>query len=313
MQVFDLMQLLDVVSPPVTFTETAHYGNAGSVHNIALNEATGYAYLIGGSSGAEECNGGLHMVNVQNPTAPAFAGCYSGDGYTHDTQCVIYNGPDTEHVGKEICFSSNEDTLTITDVTDKANPILIERQPYTGADYSHQGWLTADHRYFLLDDELDGNSTTPTATYIWDLLDLDNALHTGTFDGTTIAQDHNQYIVGDHSFQANYKAGLRILDISDVANANLDEIAFFDTYPANDTRGYSGAWSNYPFFASGTVVVSDINRGLFLLRPNLTQPPTAVEVASLATAPAAGPNFALFAGIALAGVVVVGIALRRRS
>ncbi len=38
---------------------------------------------------------------------------------------------------------------------------------------------------------------------------------------------------------------------------------------------FSGAWTAYPFFASGNVIVSHINEGLFVLRPNLTSaPPT---------------------------------------
>jgi len=91
MQVFNLTQLRNVVSPPVTFSNTAHYNGFGNAHNIAINEATGFAYAVGTST----CSGGLHMVNIQNPTSPTNAGCFSSDGYTHDTQCVVYAGPDT--------------------------------------------------------------------------------------------------------------------------------------------------------------------------------------------------------------------------
>jgi choice-of-anchor B domain-containing protein len=108
-----------VGSPPVTFANTAHYDDFGSAHNIAINEDSGFAYAIGTGT----CSGGLHMV--QNPASPTNAGCYSGDGYTHDTQCVIYNGPDADYQGAEVCFSSNEDTLTIVDVSNKAAPDLI--------------------------------------------------------------------------------------------------------------------------------------------------------------------------------------------
>jgi choice-of-anchor B domain-containing protein len=312
MQVFDLTQLRDVQSPPVTFTETTHYGNIGSAHNIALNEATGFAYIIGGSSGAEECNGGLHMVNIQDPTSPTFAGCYATDGYTHDTQCVVYNGPDTEHQGKEMCFSSNEDTLTITDVTDKSNPILIARQSYQGASYSHQGWLTEDQRYFLMDDEADEGGGVMTATYIWDLANLDSPVNTGTYMGTTTAIDHNQYIKGDYSYQANYRAGLRILDISNIENAQLNEVAYFDVYPANNNAQFNGAWSNYPYFESGNVIVSGIEQGLLVVRPNLGTP-TAVEVASLSTGTGGMDVIPMAAGLALIGLVVAGFVVHRRA
>ncbi|MFB6278276.1 MAG: choice-of-anchor B family protein, partial [Salinibacter sp.] len=85
MQVFDLTRLRDV-SPderPRTFDETAHYEGSESVrletaHNVAVNVETGFAYIVGGdaSGSAETCGGGLHMVNVQSPAAPTFAGCF---------------------------------------------------------------------------------------------------------------------------------------------------------------------------------------------------------------------------------------------
>ena len=59
------------------------------------------------------------MVDILNPVEPAFSGCFSSDGYVHDAQCVIYSGPDTQYGGREICFSFNEDTLTVVDVSDK--------------------------------------------------------------------------------------------------------------------------------------------------------------------------------------------------
>lgn len=270
LQVFDLARLRTAV-PPATFTEDAWYGNVGSVHNLAINETTGFAYLVGSSSGTTECSGGLHMVNIQNPTSPAFAGCFSGHGYTHDTQCVVYAGPDTAHVGKEVCLSSNgpSEQLGIVDVTTKSNPIVLSSTPYTGSAYPHQGWLTEDHRYFLLDDELDESSFGHnTRTRVFDVSNLDAPQLLGHFSSPTPAIDHNQYVRGNYVFQANYRSGLRVLRIDDPAQAQLTQIGFFDVYPANDNTNFNGAWSVYPYFESGLVVVSGIEQGLFVLSPN---------------------------------------------
>ena len=76
------------------------------------------------------------MVNIATPISPVFAGCFSADGYTHDAQCVIYDGPDTPYVGKEICFACNEDTITIVDVTEKANPIQLSKTTYAQEGYT---------------------------------------------------------------------------------------------------------------------------------------------------------------------------------
>ena len=106
MQVFDLNQLL-TTSVATTFSADARYSSGvGKLHNIFINEDSATAYLLGGSN---NCSGGLHMVDISNPLIPIQSGCFPDDGYTHDVQCVIYNGPDTQYVGKEICFAFNED------------------------------------------------------------------------------------------------------------------------------------------------------------------------------------------------------------
>ena len=154
LQIFDMNELL-TATPYTTFTETNHYNRFQKAHNIFINEDTGYAYVVGSSSGSIQCDSGLHMIDLSDPANPDFAGCYSDRGYTHDVQCVVYNGPDSAHNRKEICFASNEGTMDIIDVTDKSNPVLLSVFSYFGAMYVHQGWLTEDQRYFLIDDELD--------------------------------------------------------------------------------------------------------------------------------------------------------------
>ena len=266
LQVFDLSQLRNVVTPPVTFSETAHYAGFGSAHNIAIDEDTGFAYAVGSNT----CSGGAHMVSLANPTAPVFAGCDSGDGYTHDTECVVYHGPDADWAGHEVCFAANEDTLTIVDVTNKSAPLRISRTPYAGSGYTHQGWLTEDHAHFLLDDELDEEDFGHnTYTYIWDLADLDAPVLMGHFTHPVPAIDHNLYIKGNVAYETNYRSGLRLLDISQIASGTLSYLGYFDTYPSSDSAAFSGTWSNYPYFASGNVIVSSIGEGLFVVRPQV--------------------------------------------
>ena len=285
MQVFDLTQLRNVASPPVTFSETAWYGVFLSAHNLVINEDSGFAYAVG-TSGGTSCSGGLHMIDISTPTAPAFAGCFSSDGYTHDAQCVNYQGPDTDHQGKEICFNSNEDTLTIVDVTNKGAPAQLSRTSYGGSGYTHQGWLTEDHVHFLLDDEGDESSFGHnTRTFIWNVSNLDNPSLLGNYTASTPAIDHNQYVKGNHTYQSNYRAGLRILDLSNlncgVPDCNLSEAGYFDVYPANDAASFNGTWSNFPYFDSGLVAVSGREQGLFIVKPNFgggSDPPTVTMV-----------------------------------
>jgi len=157
-------------------------------------------------------------------------------------------------------------------VTNKSTPVMLARRSYSGMGYVHQGWLTADQRYFLEDDEFDEvNAQHNTRTYVWDLADLTAPQWLGYHEGTTPAIDHNQvtrlYAHGEYVFQANYRAGLRVLRLNDLGQVGLQEVAFFDVYPGDDARGFSGAWGTYPFFPSGTVIVSSIEGGLFVVAP----------------------------------------------
>ena len=271
MQVLDLTLMREAKELPVTFEATAHYDNIASAHNVVINEETGYAYIVGSSGGGESCGGGLHMVNIQDPAKPTFSGCFAdtetgrrGTGYSHDAQCVIYQGPDVEHQGKEICFGSNETALSIADVSNKDNPVALSVMSYPRVAYSHQGWLTEDHRYFYMNDEGDEVSglVSNTRTLVWDVVDLDDPILVKEHLAETTAMDHNLYIKGNLMYQSNYDAGFRILDISDPESPV--EVGYFDTTPFEGTGG--GSWSNYPYFESGAVIVSSSYEGLFILK-----------------------------------------------
>ena len=209
------------------------------------------------------------MLNLDDPSRPTFDGCYADTatgrsltGYAHDAQCVIYRGPDAEHVGKEICLGSNETALSIADLTDKNAPVTLASASYPNVAYAHQGWLTEDHRYFYMNDEGDEPSglVEGTRTLVWDVQDLDDPILVHEYIAETSATDHNLYIVGDVMYQSNYDAGFRVIDISEPERPV--EIGYFDTSP------YQGgaSWSNYPFFESGIIAVTGTGDGLFILR-----------------------------------------------
>src|SRR5919106_1565047 len=202
MQVFDLRQLREVDrdEAPVTFTETARYTDLLTAHNIAINEDTGFLYAMSVREGIS-CNRGLHMIDVRNPANPTFAGCFEDSGAIHDTQCVTYEGPDARFQGRELCFNSSPDSpglanaVSIVDVTDKSDPIMLARMPYGGSSFSHQGWLTEDQAHFLHGDEGDElDFGHPTRTLVWDVSNLTAPSVIGTYFASTPATDHNMYV-----------------------------------------------------------------------------------------------------------------------
>lgn len=277
-QFFDLKQLRGASGPPQHFTASSRVvTGTGRIHNIAVNAETGFAYAVGG-----DCGGGLEMIDVRNNFR--VAGCWADPAlaYIHDTQCVIYRGTDRRFTGRELCFASAVDALLIVDVTDKNAPQKISRTSYEGVGFTHQGWLTEDHKYFLMDDEFDEvDLSSNTRTYQWNLSDLTAPRMFAVHEHTTRSIDHNLYVRGNRVYQSNYRAGLHILDISRIAEGTLKEVGFFDIVPDRDDAGFDGAWGNYPFFPSGTVVVSGINQGLYVLKPQ----PAAAEPKSCKPGP----------------------------
>lgn len=277
-QIFDLTRLRSMKPQPSGLpqkvTADAIYRNVASVHNVVINEDSGFMYPVGSNGGGNTCGGGLHMVDIRDPKSPKFVGCHSDTstgmaktGYSHDAVCVTYKGPDKRYRGHEICIGSNETAISIADVTDKAKPRTISRSTYPNVAYTHQGWFDETQRYFYVNDEGDEvvGTAKKTRTLIWDLEDLENPRFAKEHLGVEAATDHNLYIKGTLMYQANYRSGLRVLSITDPLNPK--EVAYFDTAPYHpNTPGFNGAWSVFPFFKSGTIIVSSIEQGLFIVR-----------------------------------------------
>jgi len=274
LQVFDLRRLRGRNSIEY-FTPDAVNLDFGSSHNIVANEETNFIYVVGATQTGFPltCRGGLLVIDVSNPLNPRTVGCFGTDGYVHDAQCVIYHGPDFRYQGREVCFCFNENSLTLVDVTNKNAMVMIAKSGYQNSAYTHQGWLTEDHEVILLDDELDENGKPSaqqfTKTYVWDIRSLTLPSLRSIYEAPVRSIDHNQYIIGDLSYQGNYESGLRILRINR-ANYQLSLVAYFDVFPSRTSAQFFGAWSVFPYYKSGVVAISSIDYGLFIVKPNVS-------------------------------------------
>ena len=254
MQILNLSQLRGVTSPQ-NFTSSSSF--APSYHNIFINEITGYAY---GSDGY------VGVIDLQDPLHPSLVDTIGGGG--HDAMSVIYHGPDARYAGQEVLIASQEGRLGFYNVDDKSSIDSIWSGSYPGRNYVHQSWLSEDHQFLFIGDELD-SSAGGTRTHVMDVSDLQNPQYIGYHSGTTGAIDHNQYVKGRLLYQANYTAGVQVLRVDDPATLDMTQIAFLDTYPNNDGYSFNGAFTVYPYFESGLLIASDLNRGLFVMRLDL--------------------------------------------
>ena len=268
-EIFDLSQ---IDSGIVTRVNQVFDDGPDSSHNVVIDEDSGFLYRVGG--GGDDT--GIRIFDLNDdPANPTYVGQWIGEGdvtlYVHDAQAVTYSGG--EYDGREFVFAcgiwSGDTRLWILDVTDKANIFLVSSVAYSGRAYAHQGWLSTDRSLFYLDDEADESRLgVPTSTHVTDVADLENPVDLGTFTNGNTAIDHNLYTTDKYIFEANYRSGLRVFDASTNPIQPV-EVAWVDTYRLDDLPSTRGAWSNYPYLPSGTILISDRNQGLVLTRLTL--------------------------------------------
>ena len=281
-QIVDLTQFRGATGP-ITIAEANQLDDVTQSHNVSLNEDSGQMYVVGSVFGLDNpCSvtvpgappvingtGGAIVYDVaSDPVNPSLIGCLNSDGYIHDIQCVVYAGPDADYQGREICIGSNEDTVTLYDVTDIGSPVQLARVPYDTAAYTHQGWLSEDHRYFFLGDELDEyfGAVSERTTYIWDFTDLDAVELIGIHSDGNTSIDHNMFTLDGLLYQSNYTSGLWIYDAWKADQGRVTMRGYFDVFPSDDRTDFFGTWGNYPYFGDGKVVVTSSDEGIFVLQ-----------------------------------------------
>ena len=263
-QVFDMSQLDTLGPTTLVRTVNTPNGTSAATHTLAIDNDSGYLYRAGGGGN------GLRMYSLADPSNPTYVGAWT-PFYVHEAQVKTYTtGP---YAGKQIafCYSGLNNgwvspAVRIVDVTNKAAPVLMSTTTYPGARYCHQGWLDERGRYIYINDELDeGDTVSVTTTIVMDVSNLSAPVVVGTFTNGNPAVGHNIYVKGNRLYQANYRSGIRVFDLGG-SQTNPPEVAWFDTYPADDNANFNGLWNIWPYFPSGTVIGSDIERGLFVWR-----------------------------------------------
>ena len=234
--------------------------------------------------------GAFRIYDLANPVDPALVTPPpAGSGYMHDsTSMLITDNRTTQcanaHNPCEVLVDFNETSVDLWDVTEKAAPVRLSTTTYPTATYVHSGWPTQDNRFIIVHDELDElRRGLNTHIYTLDIADLRTPSLVTSYTGATTSTDHNGYTIGNRYYVVALQARSRASSIRPTPTS-LTEIGSFDTYltPSANTAGTDGAWGVYPFLPSGTLLVSDIENGLFLLKRNETLPPPAAVPRSAA-------------------------------
>jgi hypothetical protein len=217
MQVFDLTQLRDVPAPPGTFVETAHYAGFGSTHTLALNTQGSRMPPTRGPGEACTSSTSARLLHRARPAA-------SADGYSHETQCVVYEGP-TRCIAIRRSASAPTNTLTVMPPT-KVEPVCM--RPDTAE--THTPGISGGSNL----SQGDGRRSSIGRTWIWDVSDLD-ACPRNLLRRPDPFDRHN--CIGDLVYDRTTAAdcGSRRRDV-----AGRCRVGFFDIYPSDDAN-YNGA------------------------------------------------------------------------
>jgi choice-of-anchor B domain-containing protein len=284
LQIIDLSNVPTSISLANTLTEfstshTVYISNVNYSTMAALPGQQAYLYI----AGSNLAGGAFRIYDLVDPVHPLLVTSPpAGTGYMHDsTSMLLTDNRTTQCAGNhnpcEVLVDFNETSVDIWDVTDKTAPARISSTTYPTATYVHSGWPSSDNRYIIVHDELDElRRSLNTHIYTLDIGDLRVPNLITSYIGGARSTDHNGYTIGNRYYVSHYKRGLVIFDSTNPQA--LSEIGSFDTYlsPAANSAGTDGAWGVYPFLPSGTLLVSDIENGLFLLKRNETLPPPVV-------------------------------------
>jgi hypothetical protein len=141
-------------------------------------------------------------------------------------------------------------------------PVELATQ-HTPHNFNHNSWLSDDSKYVFTTDEV---SNAFVASY--DVSDLRNIKLLDTWrpkdtEGTGVIPHNTRYLNG-YLITSYYTDGVKIVDAH--KPDNLIEVGSVDTYFGNQT-GFQGCWGLSPYLPSGTIVASDIDGGLFIIKP----------------------------------------------
>lgn len=252
---------------PETRAHTLYVGNVDYSTGIARDGMEPVVF----TAGSNLSGGGFRAYSVTDAQRPELLVSSPTQHYTHDATALIVTDArkDTQCVHAttfcSVYIDYNETTIDLWDYTDISDPRELSSTTYPNASFVHSGWPTEDGAYVFAQDELDEmNAGLNSTVRVFSLANLDAPALAGTWTGPTAAIDHNGYVRGNRYYMSNYTRGLTVLDITDPAAPV--SVASFDTYVPTDATSFNGAWGTYPFLPSGSVLVSDINSGLYVVR-----------------------------------------------
>lgn len=247
LQIVDLQYLPDSVH----LVKVWNYPGYTQTHSIS--QSGNYLYLNGGNAST---NGGIQILDVSDPENPVKLGAWT-TLYVHD--CRVEN--DTIYAA-----NINNGKVSIINATNKSALSTVTTFNNLVGAGPHNTALSSDKKRLFVTDEI---GTAPYLLKVWNIEDRSNPVYVTSWQPTGITTSiiHNIETFGNYGIIAHYSAGVRVINIT---NPNIPvEVAWYDTYPANNNESYNGCWGVY-MLPSGKIIASDRQTGLYVLKTNFS-------------------------------------------
>ena len=253
LQIVNLTNLPTTPLPVTTWTPTIGGTQLKTIHALHVDEPNGRVYLYGSNVGNQRAI----IADIKtNPIAPVYLGSYD-NRYIHDG----YVRGDTLYA----CHI-NQGDCEIVNVTNPAAGVSLADWTTPGV-FTHNSWLSKDSKTVFTTDEVPNSFLTS--------YDLSNLSNVTELDRIQSGPGKNYYVHNTHILQKNgaeyavtswYTDGVVIVDVT--RPGNMVEVGHYDTAPTDSSSNENADWGVYPFLPSGNLVVSDMQRGLFVFAPN---------------------------------------------
>ncbi len=249
------LEIYDLNNLPASVRKVGSYTGDSlplqKAHNLWI-DSNGVAYIFGTNNRLPNSVGTIFLDLYTDPENPRELGNYDSlylhDGYVRND--TLFGG------------AVNDGKMIILDVSNKQYPRLIGSIT-TPSSFTHNTWLSDDGNTVFTTDEVSGAYITaydvsnPATPFERDRIRTRN---------TTDVIPHNTHVLNDFLVTSYYTAGVTIVDASNPDI--LVEVGYFDTSPDYSGNGFFGNWGAYPFLPSGLILATDMQEGLFVLRPN---------------------------------------------
>lgn len=251
--------IVDMRGLPDTIIHKQYTGDGLMTNHIdaihALHIDNNKLYLYGGNYQG----GRAKVFSLANPWFPVYQGTVSNT-YVHDG----FVSNDTLYSGQIY-----DGALVIIDATNPLSPSIINTQ-ITPLQFTHNSWMSTDRKIIYTTDEVSGSYVAA-----YDISDLSNIKEVDRYRHNNSGSiGHNTYVLNNQAatgtntdwlWTSYYTDGITLVDAS--RPDNLVEVGNFDSSPTFSGDGFHGAWGVYPYLPSGNILISDIERGLYVVTP----------------------------------------------